>query len=89
MDPTKVDESPEEFYNIVHPDDKDLVRKAYTNALELKKSFSINYRLQFEDTSIKYVNELAELELNTNGDVVKFFGTVQDITSKSSYRTKA
>ena len=82
MDPKNTDESLEEFYNIVHPDDKGLVRKAYANALELKKSFSINYRLQFEDASIKYINELVELALDTNGDVAKFFGTAQDITSK-------
>lgn len=79
---TEIDESSEDFYNNIHPEDKDMMRQIYTDALKSKEPFNINYRLQFEDGSIKYVNEIVELALDSKNKVTKSFGTIQDISTQ-------
>ena len=80
MAPNEIKGSSDGFYNCVHPDDRDGVRRSYYGSLEKKKPFDIDYRLKLTDGRIKYVNEIGEFVYDNNGNAIKSFGTVQDIT---------
>jgi PAS domain S-box-containing protein len=69
------------FLNAVHPDDRKLAMRAYTESLEDRISFGIDYRLLFPDGRIKYVRESGETYFAGDGMPWHVHGTVQDITA--------
>jgi PAS domain S-box-containing protein len=68
----------ESFLDIVHPDDREMVDKAWKEALN-GKPYDISHRI-IADGKIKWVREQAELEFNENGPLLGGFGTTEDIT---------
>jgi PAS domain S-box-containing protein len=68
----------ESFLDIVHPDDREMVDKAWKEALN-GKPYDISHRI-IADGKIKWVREQAELEFNENGALLGGFGTTEDIT---------
>jgi PAS domain S-box-containing protein len=66
------------FLDIVHPDDREMVDKAWKEALN-GKPYDISHRI-IADGKIKWVREQAELEFNENGALLGGFGTTEDIT---------
>jgi PAS domain S-box-containing protein len=68
----------ESFLHIVHPDDREMVDKAWKEALN-GKPYDISHRI-IADGKIKWVREQAELEFNENGALLGGFGTTEDIT---------
>lgn len=68
------------FYNIVHPDDREIVKKSYQIALQNHKNFDISYRLVFDKDTIKYVYEKVKIFYNEKNEPIRSFGIVQDIT---------
>lgn len=72
----------EAFLNAIHPDDREMVNKAYTESVKNKTTYRIIHRLQFPDGRIKYVEEQCETIYDINDIPLKSFGTVQDITER-------
>ncbi|MGZ5018518.1 MAG: hybrid sensor histidine kinase/response regulator [Methylobacter sp.] len=68
----------ESFLDSVHPDDREMVDKAWKEALN-GKPYDISHRI-IADGKIKWVREQAELEFNENGALLGGFGTTEDIT---------
>jgi len=71
----------ESFLNVIHPEDRDRVNKAYLDSLKTKQPYIIEHRLLFEDGTIGYVTEKCETFYDENSKPVKSIGTVQDITN--------
>lgn len=69
------------FLDSIHPDDRDVVNKAYTNSLINHKPYEIVHRLKMGDGRIKYVRESCETSFDATGEPIRSVGTVQDITS--------
>lgn len=82
VDPEKFGATYEAFLNIIHPDDREMVNKAFTNSLKTKLPYKITHRLKYEDGSIRFVEEQCETFYDANGNPVKSIGTTQDITDK-------
>lgn len=80
IDPEKFGASYEAFLNAIHPEDRDLVNKAYTDSLRDKIPYNIVHRLQMPDGRIKYVNEKCETYYSKDGKPLRSVGTVHDIT---------
>jgi PAS domain S-box-containing protein len=81
--PDDVEMSTAAFYRRVHPEDRAKVRDAVRCAFYDGRPYSIDYRIVLEDGTERILNEQAERVRNsTNGGVVKFFGTTQDITDR-------
>jgi len=80
IDSEKFGASYEAFLNAIHPEDRDLVNKAYTNSLQDKIPYNIVHRLQMPDGRIKYVNEKCETYYSEEGNPLRSVGTVHDIT---------
>lgn len=72
----------EAFLEFVHPDDRDMVNRAYLESVENKKSYDIEHRLLMADGRIKWVNEVCRTEYDSKGKPWRSIGVVQDITQR-------
>lgn len=81
VDPSIFGASYDTFLSLIHPDDKKIVDKAYTDSLINKNPYIIEHRLLFNDGRVKYVKESCETFFNSEGEPISSLGTVQDITS--------
>jgi len=72
----------EAFLGAIHPDDRGMVNKAYTDSLASRQPYDIVHRLQLEDGRIKFVHERCETHFDTEGKAIRSLGTMQDITSR-------
>ena len=70
----------EAFLENIHPDDREMVNKAYTDSVKNKTPYNIVHRLLLKDGTLKYVNERCETFYNKKGQPVRSLGTVQDVT---------
>ncbi|MDO8312195.1 MAG: PAS domain S-box protein [Sideroxyarcus sp.] len=82
IDPEKFGASYEAFLNVVHPEDRDWVNKAYTESVRDKEPYDIVHRLQMQDGRIKYVNEICETYYAEDGKPLRSIGTTHDITER-------
>ncbi|MDD5472431.1 MAG: PAS domain S-box protein, partial [Sideroxydans sp.] len=82
IDPQRFGASYEAFLNAIHPDDRDMVNKAYTDSVADKIPYDIVHRLQMPDGRIKYVNEKCETYYDKDGKPLRSVGTVHDITEQ-------
>lgn len=80
LQPQEFESSYEDFLNIVHPEDRDTVNRAYNEHINSKNPYNINHRVILKDDSIKYVNERCDSEFDENGKVIRSLGTILDIT---------
>jgi len=88
LDQARFDASYESFMSKVHPDDRELVNKAYANSIEEKTAYDIEHRLLMDDGRIKYVNERCETEYDQDGKAIRSIGSVLDITERKSAEQK-
>ncbi|MEJ2466472.1 MAG: PAS domain S-box protein [Candidatus Thiodiazotropha sp.] len=72
----------EAFLDLIHPDERDSVNKAYTESLKTKKPYDIVHRLLMKDGRIKYVHERCETYFDQMSTPLRSVGTVQDITEQ-------
>jgi PAS domain S-box-containing protein len=80
IDPQKFGASYEAFLNAIHPDDRELVNKAYSDSLKDKAPYDIAHRLKMPDGRIKFVNEKCETLYDEDGSPLRSVGTVHDVT---------
>lgn len=73
--------SVETFLETVHPEDLARVKQSIQNALD-GKPFDLDMRIRRSDGTERVVHACAEVERDTVGKPVRFFGTVQDITER-------
>jgi len=72
----------EAFASVVHPEDLDTVMDHLRLGIEQGRSYEIEHRLLFADGSAKWVYSIVEPLLNISGQVLKLYGTTQDITER-------
>jgi PAS domain S-box-containing protein len=68
----------ESFLSVIHPDDREYVKRMWTAALR-GAPYDIEHRL-LVGGAVKWVRERAELEYDGQGRLLGGFGTIQDIT---------
>lgn len=82
----------ETFQDRIHPDDREMVKQAYTTSLLNRTPYDIDHRLLFSDGRVKYVHERCETYYDNNGTPLRSLGMVQDITeqrlAEETLRTK-
>ncbi|MEA2327717.1 MAG: hypothetical protein QOE68_2676 [Thermoanaerobaculia bacterium] len=64
----------------IHPDDRDLVMSTYDRAVRMREPYSIYYRLLRRDGVERIMHSLGQIVTGEDGDVVRVFGTSQDVT---------
>ena len=70
------------FYELVHADDREVLRAARAAALEYDKPFDIEHRIVRTDGSVRWVHERASIVRDSDGRPLRMVGTVQDITER-------
>ena len=70
------------FFDMVHPDDKPVLKKAIDETVRLHTPFNIDYRLILENGSTRVLHAQAELIHDDTGTQAILSGTGQDITGR-------
>ena len=70
------------FFNMVHPEDRELVQEAYSQSIENRERFTTDHRIVRPDGSIRHVHEHGSHQYDDKGKVIRSFGTVHDITAR-------
>jgi len=79
MDSGSEPPSRQNFYERVHPEDRERVKQTYQAALDQRQLYNVTYRILLPDGSVKHVRELCVTEYEEDRPV-RSLGTVQDIT---------
>jgi diguanylate cyclase (GGDEF)-like protein/PAS domain S-box-containing protein len=82
IDPKKFGASYEAFLDTIHPDDRELVNRTYTESVTNRTPYDLVHRLLFKNGRIKYVNEHCKTFYDDKGKAIRSIGTVQDITEQ-------
>lgn len=72
----------ENFINAVHPDDKERVSDAITQAIENTTSYEIEHRVLWQNGSVHWVKEQGSVLRDANGTALKMLGVVSDINER-------
>jgi diguanylate cyclase (GGDEF)-like protein/PAS domain S-box-containing protein len=70
----------ESRFQIFHPDDREARRQAWAEAIAEKRDFAHRARVRRPDGSIRHVETRGLCRLDATGQVVGYFGILQDIT---------
>lgn len=82
LDKTGCAVSYQAFLDAVHPDDRELVNKAYKDSVRNRTGYEVEHRLLMPDGRIKHVQERGTTSFDALGEPVVSVGTVQDITER-------
>jgi len=76
------------YISIVHPKDKEMVKKHFEEALSTKVFTTLTHRIITYSGNLKYIRLLANVLVNENGQAKELFGTCQDITESKNIELK-
>ena len=79
-DPHEFGANYEAFLDVVHPEDRTAVDKAFTDSVKKRTGYDIVHRLLLKNGTLKYVHEKCRTIYDANGKPLRSLGTVQDIS---------
>ena len=71
-----------ELQDVIHPDDRQLQKRALAGALEKRQPYDLQYRIVRPDGQLRFVHVWDDIGYDESGRPVRMFGTVQDITER-------
>jgi diguanylate cyclase (GGDEF)-like protein/PAS domain S-box-containing protein len=80
LDVSQFSPSYENFLNVIHPEDRELVNQAYQQSLRDRLPYDVEHRLLFNDGRIKWVREHCTSDFDQSGKAQRSVGTVHDIS---------
>ena len=72
----------ETFAALIHPEDLENVMLHLRRGIEQGSNYKIEHRLLLRDGTVKWVNTIVEPSVNLAKQVVRLYGTTQDITER-------
>ena len=92
IDPRKYGASFSNYLEVVHPEDRKIKIQAQEDLKTNRKPLEINYRLLFNNGRTKWINEICNTDFDNDGNPIRSYGTIQDITkyklSEKTFRQK-
>lgn len=85
---TTLDPSYNYYLNTIHKDDRDRVHKSYLDSVERKTEYSIEHRMMMKDGRVKYILKQGKSEYSEQGEAIRSYGSVLDITERKEYELK-
>lgn len=82
LDPAQGAPPYSEYLQLIHPDDREILSHTVQTAIAQGKSYQLDHRILQPDNSIRQVNGRGQVNFNSQGQVVRLFGTVMDITER-------
>lgn len=86
LDKNNFDSTYEAFIALVHPEDRESVKKAVNDSLYNNAVYSINHRIKLSHDLVCTVHEQGEVIYDEKGKPVGMFGIVHDITEEKRMR---
>ena len=83
QDPERYEPSLNGFFDVVHPDDRPMIRKQLTATLEEGVPYAVSFRLELFDGSTRMIEAHAVVERSQDGTPVRLIGTARDTTQKA------
>jgi len=80
IDSKKINANFSSFLQVIHPDDRPIKEKTQKALFNENNIIEITYRLQMDDGRIKWVNEICSSDFDQNGNPIRIYGIIQDIT---------
>ena len=74
----------EDFMSRVHSEDRKIINESMSGKLT-EDPFELEFRVIRKDGTIHEVFQIAEFSLDKNGQILRAYGTIQDITEKKEY----
>jgi PAS domain S-box-containing protein len=74
------------LYDYIHIDDVDRIQNAVQEAVNEKKEFDVAFRLILKDGREKVVRGIGKVICDEDDEVIRFFGTLTDITEMHAIR---
>jgi PAS domain S-box-containing protein len=82
LEPSEPTPTQEQIDRLIHPDDRDRVMGEWSQSVKENLHFYSEYRFQHPDGTIKWVLGQAQPEVNNDGRVIGYIGTVTDISDR-------
>ncbi|MEH1817650.1 MAG: PAS domain S-box protein [Nostoc sp.] len=82
LNPTQSEPDQAEFLQIIHPDDRALIKAQLEKTIAQITPFNLEYRIIRSDGSVRYVESKAEIAYDPQGQPVRLLGAVIDITER-------
>ncbi len=80
IDKAEFGASYEAFLNAIHPEDRDMVDRAYTDSVRKHSDYEADYRLLMRDGSIKFAQAQGRTYYDAGDKPLRSVGTIQDIS---------
>jgi PAS domain S-box-containing protein len=81
-DPTQAELSYEQHLAYYHPEDAAKLHKAVEQTIAFGDSYKLTLRMPQADGSYRYFEALGQAGCNAQGEVIRLYGTLQDITEQ-------
>ncbi|WP_428235908.1 PAS domain S-box protein [Gracilimonas sp.] len=78
----------QDFYDSIHPDDKDRVEQAFIEAIETKTPYKAEYRIIWPDGTVRWMKSMGNVQENDQGETTSISGIIQDITEQVDLEEK-
>ena len=88
LDPQTAQRSYELFFQMIHHDDREVVRQKFENAVRAQGEFDQEYKIVRPDDTVRHIHSLAHPVWNGSGGPVQYVGTVMDITERKHAEEK-
>ena len=74
--------SNEDYFTLVHEEDREMIRQAYRGVLENHGGWEIEYRVRRPDGELRWVREVGKAHKRNGEQVEQTIGVLQDITEQ-------
>lgn len=88
IDRDALSEHRKNFLDLIHPEDRQRVDQALSDALNGVRQYDVDYRICRTDDGLRIIHALAEVMRDEEGKPVAMRGTVQDITERKEVEQK-
>jgi PAS domain S-box-containing protein len=82
IDPTTFTGATEEFFKVLHPDDRETVMKARARTLKRDVPYETEYRVAWPDGGVHYIASRGKLVRDDEGRPVRLNGLIWDISER-------
>jgi PAS domain S-box-containing protein len=81
-DPILGEPNYEENLQLYHPEDREKLHQAVQRAITTGEPYELILRIRLPDNTIRYTKGIGRVGYNTAGEVIRIYGTAQDITDQ-------
>src|SRR5262249_22857678 len=85
----EIADTAESWYELTHPDDQDLLCKAWIDHLKLRLPYDIQYRARTKSGEYRWFNSKGQAVWDESGRATYMAGVVHDITSTREAQAQA